>query len=90
MTATKLVTNKDDGNESKEIVILSRDKGNRPGTTLDGLANLKPILGEGTTITAGNASQLADGGSVAAWGRPDCLRSAKKIEFSAPRGIAGK
>lgn len=35
----------------------------RPGTTLEGLAGLKPVLEDGT-ITAGNASQLSDGASA--------------------------
>ncbi|MEY4749681.1 MAG: hypothetical protein RIQ60_1895 [Pseudomonadota bacterium] len=42
---------------------LSRDEGNRPDTTLEGLQSLKPVL-EGGVITAGNASQLADGASA--------------------------
>jgi acetyl-CoA C-acetyltransferase len=49
---------------------IERDEGNRPGTTLDGLAALKPVLtggiriAEGRCITAGNASQLSDGASA--------------------------
>jgi acetyl-CoA acetyltransferase family protein len=64
MTTTKRVTNKDDGSESKEVVTLSGDEGNRPSTTIEALAKLKPVLGDGTTITAGNASQLSDGASA--------------------------
>jgi 3-oxoadipyl-CoA thiolase len=37
------------------------DEHPRPGTTLEALARLKPILGPGTTITAGNASGINDG-----------------------------
>lgn len=44
-------------------VVLDRDEGNRPDTTLEGLATLKPVL-EGGTVTAGNASQLSDGASA--------------------------
>lgn len=44
-------------------VTLDRDEGNRPDTTLHGLANLKPVI-EGGVITAGNASQLSDGASA--------------------------
>ncbi len=54
--------------ETKEIsfrdVTLEKDEGNRPETTLDGLAGLKPVV-EGGSITAGNASQLSDGASAA-------------------------
>src|SRR5699024_5640466 len=49
---------------------LALDEGNRPSSSLDALANLRPVLGDGhasmhSTITAGNASQLSDGASAA-------------------------
>lgn len=54
--------------ETKEIsftdVTLEQDEGNRPSTTLEGLAGLKPVRDDGV-ITAGNASQLSDGASAA-------------------------
>ena len=43
---------------------LLRDEGNRPGTTLSGLAVLQPVRGDGYTVTAGNASQLSDGAAA--------------------------
>ncbi len=46
-----------------EEVTLTKDEGNRPGTTMEGLANLRLVI-EGGTITAGNASQLSDGVSA--------------------------
>ncbi|MFO0807176.1 MAG: acetyl-CoA C-acyltransferase [Gemmataceae bacterium] len=52
----------------KEEVTVDRDECNRPDTTLEGLLSLKPYFdpksGQGT-VTAGNASQLSDGASVA-------------------------
>lgn len=42
---------------------LTQDEGNRPGTTLESLSQLRPVV-EGGTITAGNASQLSDGASA--------------------------
>ncbi|MFX4790297.1 acetyl-CoA C-acyltransferase, partial [Acinetobacter baumannii] len=42
----------------------TKDEGNRADTTLAGLAGLQPVLGPGTAITAGNASQLSDGASA--------------------------
>lgn len=51
------------GESSLRQVILARDEGARPGTTLDGLARLVPVL-PGGTVTAGNASQLSDGASA--------------------------
>jgi acetyl-CoA C-acetyltransferase len=50
--------------EIVEVAGLARDEGNRPGTTLEGLAGLQPVRGPGFTITAGNASQLSDGASA--------------------------
>ncbi|HXK10635.1 MAG TPA: 3-oxoadipyl-CoA thiolase [Vicinamibacteria bacterium] len=47
-----------------ETRIVERDEHPRPETTLDDLARLKPLLGPGTTITAGNASGINDGAGV--------------------------
>jgi 3-oxoadipyl-CoA thiolase len=44
-----------------EPLIVDRDEGPRPDTTLDGLAKLRPVFREGGTVTAGNASQINDG-----------------------------
>ncbi|BAT60368.1 3-ketoacyl-CoA thiolase [Variibacter gotjawalensis] len=49
--------------ESFQPVTLTKDEGNRPETTAEGLAGLKPVR-EGGFITAGNASQLSDGASA--------------------------
>ncbi|WP_370400254.1 acetyl-CoA C-acyltransferase [Sulfitobacter sp. JB4-11] len=54
--------------ETKEIsyqeATVTRDECNRPTTTLEGLAGLPPVRGEGNFITAGNASQLSDGAAA--------------------------
>ena len=47
----------------EEAVTITRDEGNRPSTTLEGLSGLRTVV-EGGCITAGNASQLSDGASV--------------------------
>lgn len=57
------VQDKETGVVSEREVTLDRDEGNRPSTTLDGLAGLKPVI-DGGVITAGNASQLSDGASA--------------------------
>ena len=44
--------------------VVDRDECNRPETTLEGLAKLEPVKGPGKYITAGNASQLADGAAA--------------------------
>jgi acetyl-CoA C-acetyltransferase len=64
MATIKKVKDKETGEVSDEPVELTQDEGNRPSTTLEGLAALKPVLGEHKTITAGNASQLSDGASA--------------------------
>jgi acetyl-CoA acetyltransferase family protein len=65
LPTVKLVTDKDTNETRREAVTLAQDEGNRPDTTLDGLAKLKPVRGEREFITAGNASQLSDGASAA-------------------------
>ncbi|UWQ21789.1 acetyl-CoA C-acyltransferase [Jannaschia sp. W003] len=62
-TTRMTVKDRATGEISKHEVVLDRDEGNRPSTTLDSLAGLKPVL-EGGTVTAGNASQLSDGASA--------------------------
>jgi len=63
MTAEMKVTDKATGEVSARTVTLSKDEGNRPETTLEGLAALQPVI-PGGTITAGNASQLSDGAAA--------------------------
>jgi acetyl-CoA C-acetyltransferase len=63
LKTTKLVTDKE-GKSWTEDVLLAKDEGNRPETTLADLARLKPVTGEDGHITAGNASQLSDGASA--------------------------
>jgi len=57
------VADKATGEISFKTVTLTKDEGNRPETTLEGLAGLKPVI-DGGCITAGNASQLSDGSSA--------------------------
>jgi 3-oxoadipyl-CoA thiolase len=45
-------------------VIVDRDEHPRPDTTLDALAKLKPVVREGGTVTAGNASGVNDGAAA--------------------------
>ncbi|MDD9940418.1 MAG: acetyl-CoA C-acyltransferase [Myxococcales bacterium] len=63
ITVTKQITNKETGERTYEEVTLTKDEGNRPGTTLEALAGLSPVAGT-SCITAGNASQLSDGASA--------------------------
>ncbi len=64
MPSTKGVMDKETKEISFEDVVLEKDEGNRPTTTIEGLAGLGPVRENGF-ITAGNASQLSDGASAA-------------------------
>jgi acetyl-CoA acyltransferase len=65
METKMLLLNKETG-DSKEIdYCVEKDECNRPETTLEGLASLKPVFDpENGSVTAGNSSQLSDGASV--------------------------
>jgi len=94
MPSVMLVEKRETGEISQVPVTLDKDEGNRPSTTLAGLAGLKPVFRDGQTvkegrfITAGNASQLSDGASASV------LMEAKEAErrglqpLGAYRGIA--
>jgi acetyl-CoA C-acetyltransferase len=69
--ATKMKKlDKASGAESLVDITVDHDECNRPDTTLEGLASLKPVhaggqqIAQGKFITAGNASQFADGASA--------------------------
>ena len=64
VTTTMMVKDRDTGEVSQTEITISKDEGNRADTTIEGLSGLSPVLGEGTSITAGNASQLSDGSSA--------------------------
>jgi acetyl-CoA C-acetyltransferase len=70
LPSTMLVTNKETGETSEKFIVLARDEGNRPQTTLADLQKLQPVfkggqvVKEGKYITVGNASQLSDGAAV--------------------------
>jgi acetyl-CoA acetyltransferase family protein len=66
MKVTRKVMKKGEEPYEEEWTV-DRDECNRPDTTLEGLAKLKPVFKpeeEGGTVTAGNASQLSDGASA--------------------------
>ena len=70
ITTDKQLFEKDGAASGKQTVTLSADEGNRPQTTLESLASLKPVwkdgqwVRQGRFITAGNASQLSDGAAA--------------------------
>ena len=65
METKMLLVNKETGDSKVIDATVDRDDCNRPETTLEGLANLKPVFDpENGSVTAGNSSQLSDGASV--------------------------
>lgn len=64
VTAKMTVKDKATGETSMREVTVTKDEGNRPDTTLEGLQALQPVMGPEAMITAGNASQLSDGASA--------------------------
>ncbi len=64
MSTVMAVEDKETKAISQKPITIAHDEGNRPNTTLEGLAALKPVRGDGQFITAGNASQLSDGASA--------------------------
>jgi len=69
-TVMKVEFDKEGAPSGKTEVTLARDEGNRPETSADSLAKLKPVwkdgdwVTNGEFITAGNSSQLSDGSSA--------------------------
>ncbi len=67
----KQLFDKEGNPTTREEVTAAQDEGNRPSTTLESLAALKPVwkngqwVKEGKHVTAGNASQLSDGAAAA-------------------------
>lgn len=87
ITATMTVKDKQTNEISTQEVTLTKDEGNRPGTTLDSLSSLKPVM-DGGTITAGNSSQLSDGASATVLMNSDLAASRGLTPLGIYRGIA--
>jgi acetyl-CoA C-acetyltransferase len=73
-------------------ITIDSDEGVRPGTTAESLGNLRPAFSKEGTITAGNASQLSDGGAAmvvmsrAAAERLGCTPIAELISYGMVAG----
>jgi acetyl-CoA C-acetyltransferase len=68
MPSWKYEQDRETGAVSERRVELAKDEGNRPDTTLEGLASLKGAVPgvSDTSVTAGNSSQLSDGAAAVA------------------------
>ncbi|MCD6681197.1 MAG: acetyl-CoA C-acyltransferase [Burkholderiaceae bacterium] len=60
ITVRMAVADKTSGRLDTREVTLADDEGRRPGTTVEGIAQIKPAL-PGGSVAAGNASQFSDG-----------------------------
>ncbi|MGR8948163.1 MAG: acetyl-CoA C-acyltransferase [Gammaproteobacteria bacterium] len=82
ITTTMKIVDKETAQESFKEVTVEHDEGIRPGTTYEGVSQIKPAL-EGGVIAAGNASQFSDGAAAQVI-MSDTLASKKGLE---PLGI---
>ncbi|CAI1222405.1 Acetyl-CoA acetyltransferase [Serratia quinivorans] len=64
MRSLMAYNNQETGVLAYKEVLLERDEGNRPQSTLEDLQALYSVKGPGKNVTAGNASQLSDGASA--------------------------
>lgn len=72
LSQTRAVESQSNGFFEREIIpvtkpdgtVVTKDDGPRPNTTMEGLAQLKPVFREGGTVTAGNACPLNDGAAA--------------------------
>jgi acetyl-CoA acyltransferase len=69
------------GKMQKKKTIIDTDDGVRAGTTVEGLAKLKPVFKTGGTVTAGNASQTTDGAAMTMLVSEDYLKKIGKQPF---------
>jgi acetyl-CoA C-acetyltransferase/acetyl-CoA acyltransferase len=88
VTTTMSVTDKATRIVSYREVTVSADTCNRPGTTCEALANLLPVKGPDRFITAGNASQNADGASACVLMEAKAAERANLAPLGVFRGLA--
>ncbi|MGB3432850.1 acetyl-CoA C-acyltransferase [Achromobacter sp.] len=86
--ATMEITDKATGATRREEVTVSADNCNRASTTAEGLAGLVPVMGPDRYVTAGNASQLADGASACVLMEARDAERANLEPLGAFRGLA--
>ena len=87
-TTTMSVTDAETKAATQREVTVDADNCNRPGTTYEALAKLAPVMGAGKFVTAGNASQLADGAAACVLMEAQEARRAGLAPLGAFRGMA--
>jgi acetyl-CoA C-acetyltransferase len=94
LASVKQLFDKEGKPTDKQNVLLEKDEGNRPETTLESLTGLKPVwkngqwVKEGQFITAGNASQLSDGAAAVLMMSGDDAKARGLKPLGIYRGIA--
>ena len=94
LKSTMKLQDKETGKVNEIEMLLDKDEGNRPGTTAESLAGLKPVFSggqvikEGKHITAGNASQLSDGASACVLMEASLAEKRGLQPLGAYRGVA--
>jgi acetyl-CoA C-acetyltransferase len=93
-TVMKQMVDKEAGLFEDREITLEADEGNRPGTTLAALSKLPPALSDGkfieqgSSVTAGNSSQLSDGAAAVLLMEAGEARRAGLAPLGAYRGMA--
>ena len=83
----KYLEDKESATIREEQVLLTKDEGNRPDTTLEGLSKLKGVLDPDSTVTAGNSSQLSDGAAAVVLMESEAARSRGLTPLGFYRGM---
>ncbi len=91
METVMTTVNKDTGETKNVAYTVVKDECNRPDTTYEGLASLKPVKGPDKFVTAGNASQLSDGAAacVVMEGKEAAKRNLKPLGIFKGFAVAG-
>jgi acetyl-CoA C-acetyltransferase len=91
METMMTVVNKETGESKNVAYTVTKDECNRPDTTYEALASLKPVKGPDKFVTAGNASQLSDGASAAVVmeGKEAAKRNLKPLGIFKGFAVAG-
>ncbi|XP_051543718.1 3-ketoacyl-CoA thiolase, peroxisomal [Myxocyprinus asiaticus] len=85
---TPVTTKFVDENGTERTITVTKDDGIRPGTTLEGLAKLRPAFKENGSTTAGNASQVSDGAAAVLIGRRSTVEELRLPVFGVLRASA--
>lgn len=85
---TPVTTKFVDENGTERTITVTKDDGIRPGTTLEGLAKLRPAFKENGSTTAGNASQVSDGAAAVLIGRRSTVEKLGLPVFGVLRACA--